>query len=86
MFYTAYVNNKNVILKFFNCNMQEYTSDILLQYAHIVFMIIYLLGLYSSKSCSKNLHINIYLTPCKKLFPSKKSDIIGVDHVNSGFF
>ena len=65
--------------------MQEYNRDILSKYAHLVFMIIYLLNLYSSKSCNKNLHINIYLTPCKKLFPSKKFDIIGVDHVNSGF-
>ncbi len=83
--YTTRINNKNIILKFVNCNMEEYNSDILFKYANLVFMIIYLLSLYSSKSCSQNLHINIYLTPCNKFFPSKKSDIIGVDHVNSGF-
>lgn len=38
---------------------------------------------YADKSCIKTLHINIFLTPFKKLLP-EKSEIIGPYHVNSG--
>lgn len=82
--YTARVNNKNVVLKITNY-ITKYTTKVLSQYAKIIFIIIHLLSLHTSKSCSKNLHINIYLTPYRKFFPSNKSDIIGVDNVNSGF-
>jgi len=38
---------------------------------------------YANKSCTKPLHITIYLTPFKKLLPSK-GQIIGPYNVNSG--
>ena len=83
--FTAKINNKNVTLNFFNCNISEYTPDVLLECSDIVFILINLLSLHTSNSCSKKLNITIYLTPFKKLFPTQKSHIIGVDHVNSGF-
>lgn len=83
--FTAKINNKSVILNFFDTNISEYTPDFLLECSHIVFIIINLLSLHTSNSCSKKLNIKIYLTPFKKLFPTHRSDIIGVNNVNSGF-
>ena len=83
--FSATINGKNVILKFSNCNMPEYNLIVLTKHAKIAFTMIYMLSLYSSKKCVKNLIINIYLTPLKKMFPLNKDDIIGTDHVNGGF-
>ena len=83
--YTAEINGKNINLKFLNFNIPVYTEKVLFNYSKIIFIIIHLLSFHTNKSCSKNLYINIYLTPYKKKFPINKSDIIGVDNVNSGF-
>ena len=81
--YSANINNKNIILNIHNF-MPKYTAKLLSQYAKTVFIIIHLLSLYTSQSCSKNLYISIYLTPFKRYFPPDR-EIIGVENVNGGF-
>lgn len=54
-------------------------------YADYVFIIIYVLGLYTSSGCSKFLEIEIFLTPFKKKFPKIRADQLDIINVNSGF-
>lgn len=83
--YSAKINGINVILKISNCNNPGYSFENITISARLVFMIVYMLSLYSTKNCVKNLVITIFLTPFKKIFPLKQTDIIGPEHVNSGF-
>jgi len=83
--YKAKINNKNITLNFFDSiQHSNYDETTLSHYADMSFMIIYLLSLYASHHCSKNLHINIFLTPFTKKFPSK-NETIGINNVNTGF-
>jgi hypothetical protein len=78
------INDKKITLSFYTMQNSNYNKTNLSQYATIVFTTIYLLSLYSSKKCSKNLHIQIFLTPFKKKLPVKLTEIIGVNNVNTG--
>ena len=55
------------------------------KFANMVFITINMLASYASKSCSRNLHILIYLTDIKKLMPENNYTILEPIHVNGGF-
>ena len=82
--YNTIINGREIELRFYNFSVN--TKILLLdRYAKYVFIIIYVLGLYSSKKCSKYISIDIYLTPFKKIKPSNDADQLDVINVNSGF-
>lgn len=83
--YKTKINGKNIALVFVDFNKNHLQKKIINQYANLVFLTIYLLSLYTSKKCSKNLSINIFLTPFKKELPLYSTDILGINNVNSGF-
>lgn len=81
--YKIQINGKNILLNFYTTKNHKNLPDNETLYK--VFIIIYVLSLYSDKKCSKKLKINIFLTPFLKELPKKASDIIGPMHVNSGY-
>ena len=48
-------------------------------------MWLYIVNLYSSKKCSKNLSIYIYLNHQEKKLPNEKMETLSCNHVNSAF-
>ena len=80
--YKTIINGKNIRLNFSSIKNEK--NEITKEQLNSVFLIIYLLSLYSSKECSKQLNINIFLTPFKKELP-KKGQIIGANNVNTGY-
>lgn len=81
--YQAKIGDREILIKFFTFDNPN--SNYLDSYANYVFIILFLLGKYTSKNCSKFLTINIYLTHFKKKFPKKLSDIIDSINVNTGY-
>jgi hypothetical protein len=79
--YKTKINNKKIRLTFYTDKKNKITDEMI----HKVFTIIYVLNLYAEKSCSKNLNINIFMTPLKRELPKKSSDILGAINVNGGF-
>jgi hypothetical protein len=89
--YKTIINNRNITLNFYtnnnntnnntnNNNNTDNNTDNL----HKTLVIIYVLSLYSSGQCSKNLTIHIFLTPFKRMLPKKTTDIISPINVNGG--
>ena len=83
--YKTVINGKNLQLTFSSFKKSTKGPIISDKQLNSVFLIIYLLSLYSGKKCSQQLDINIFLTPFKKQLPIKKNATIGVEHVNTGF-
>lgn len=50
-----------------------------------ILMWLYIVNLYSSKKCSKNLNIYIYLNHQEKKLPNEKMETLSSNHVNSAF-
>jgi hypothetical protein len=78
--YKVKINNRNLILNLTGINKTQADNYIVL-----IFTAIHLLSLNVSKKCAKTITINIYYTPFKKEFSTNKSDILGPEHVNSGY-
>jgi hypothetical protein len=83
--FSTKINGKNINLKFSHYEEPVYTQQKLFQYARTVFIIIYLLTLYSPNQCSKNLSITVALSPFKRVLPLNKKDIINPINVNGGY-
>lgn len=82
--YRTTINGKNIRLSFSGMKNEKSKINISNQQIYSVFLIIYLLSLYTSAQCSKQLNINIFLTQFKKELPNNKEEIISSNHVNSG--
>lgn len=80
------INGKNVTIYFSNFADRADLHKIL-DYENMisVFLIISLLSSFSEARCGKNITIYIFFTPFEKEFPKKKTDVIGVNNVNSGY-
>ena len=81
--YNTILNGKNIQINLYTKTKysNNKNNDIIFK----ILLIIYILSLYSSPSCSKNLIINIYFTPLKRLLPKNTDDILEPIHVNGGF-
>ena len=79
--YKTQINSRDVVINIYSRDFSYNDSEMIYK----ILLIINVLSLYTSKECSKNLHINIFLTPFKKMLPKKSSDILGPINVNSGF-
>ncbi len=79
--YNTQINNRNVVINIYSRDFSYNDSEMIYQ----ILLIVNVLSLYTSKECTKNLYINIFLTPFKKMLPKKASDILGPINVNSGF-
>ena len=80
--YKVNINNKNIIINFYT---NKHSSNPEYRDLYKIFIMLYLLTLYSSKKCSKSLTIDIYFTPFKRSLPKNASDIIGPININGGF-
>ena len=81
--YKVNINGKSIVLNFYT-DTDKYSNTPNTKDLYKTFIVIYLLTLYSSKRCSKQLKIDIYLTPFKRMLP-KKNDIIEPINVNGGY-
>jgi hypothetical protein len=80
--YNCVLNNRKITIIFF-----VYTNTINISDENIKYILIMLnmLFKYSSNKCSKELTINIYLTPFKRLLPNSRNIILDAINVNGGF-
>ena len=51
----------------------------------MVYMWVYILDIYSSSDCSKDLTLYVYFTPFEKLLPTNQLTVFDSEHVNSGY-
>ena len=78
---TGTINEKNITLYFYSYD--NVNKDTIILYSNYVFLLIFLITNVKTK-CSKNIEINIYLTPFTKLLPENKK-ILGPNEVNTGY-
>lgn len=78
---TATINGKNITLYFYTYDNVD--KDTIILYSNYVFLLIYFITNVKT-TCSKNIEINIYLTPFTKLLPKNKK-ILGPNEVNTGY-
>ena len=85
--YKAKIEGREILIQFFTFDnpISNSPDPIIDSYAMSAFIILFLLGKYTSKSCSKFLTINLYLTHFNKKFPKKLSNIIDSINVNTGY-
>ena len=80
------INNREINIYF--VLFEEITEKIIYElkhYARMIYIWIYVIDIYSSKNCSKNLNLYIYLTPFKKFLPSNLLKPLDAEHVNTAF-
>ena len=51
----------------------------------LMFVWLYMCYQYSDINCAKTLDIYLFFTPFKKILPSRNTEILGAEHVNTGF-
>ena len=83
--YCTKINGKYITLNFSICESSYYDQNQLNLYSKLVFMIIYILSKQASKTCAKNITIQIFLTHFKKILPQEQTAILGTNEVNSGY-
>jgi hypothetical protein len=82
--YTCKLGERMVTLDFFFMK-GDVDYDKYNKFANMVFLAITLLSSYASKSCSRELHILVYLTDIKKFIPDSSITVLEPLHVNGGF-
>ena len=79
----------NVGVREINVRIMLFSKDELMnlhkyeEYISFICIWLYICGQYSTNNCSKTLSIYLYPTPFKKVLPTRKTDVIGVDNVNT---
>lgn len=84
--YTFSVENRKVVLHFVEFNTHSHSHNPEFDaHAKRVCALMHLVSMHASRStCSSALSIYIYMTEFKKLFPTKKGEVIDAEHVNTG--
>jgi hypothetical protein len=90
--YTFSVENRKVVLHFVEFNTHSHShshshshNPEFDAHAKRVCALMHLVSMHASRStCSSALSIYIYMTEFKKLFPTKKGEVIDTEHVNTG--
>jgi hypothetical protein len=82
--YSCSVNDRKINILFHLYKIDEDISKYD-RYATMAYMLIYVISLYSSSVCAKELNIFIYLTNFRKLLPETNYEILSSENVNTGF-
>lgn len=80
---TCNINSINVIIYY--TFYERIDRNTILYYTNSILLVIYLLTINSYKVCAKNIEINLYLTPFKKIAPDNFNSILGINEINSGY-
>tara|TARA_B100001093_G_scaffold433873_1_gene431050 strand:+ start:1366 stop:2400 length:1035 start_codon:yes stop_codon:yes gene_type:complete len=80
--YKININDRDITINFYIDKLSKIPDNIDL---HKTFIIIFLLTLYTSKNCSKYLTIDIFLTPFKRMLPSRKNKTLSPINLNGGY-
>ena len=70
---------------YFILTKQKFDFVKYLNYAHMVFMWLYIADQYSSEECNVDIILHIYMTPFKKKKPNSMIEPLGANSVNSAF-
>jgi hypothetical protein len=81
--YIVNISGKNIHINLYTTS--KYSNTKIHNIIFKIILIIYVLNLYASPTCSKNMKIDIYFTPFKRKLPRKLSDILEPINVNGGF-
>lgn len=81
--YTTKLNGKNININLYTTS--KYSNSKIHTIIFKILLIIYVLNLYTSPACSKNINLDIYFTPFKRELPKKSDDILEPIHINGGF-
>ena len=83
--YKFSVGNRKVVLHFVEFNTHSKYNPVFDAHAKRVCALMHLVSMHASRpACSSALSIYIYMTEFKKLFPTKKGEVIDTKHVNTG--
>jgi len=77
------LNGKNININLYT--ISKYSNTKIHNIIFKILLIIYLLNLYTSSNCSKNIDLDIYFTPFKRFIPTNPIHILEPIHVNGGF-
>ena len=80
--YNFYINERNITVYFI---LETYPSNEYDTYVKLIAQLMYILNIYSNKTCSRNLNIFIYMTSQNKYLPENNFDILDTHNVNTAF-
>ena len=86
LIYKCSINNREITIRFtlFSENDLEHLTKYD-NYAHLMYIWLYICDIYSLKKCANTLSVYVYLTPFDKNLPDKPITTIGTNNVNTAF-
>ena len=84
--YSATIKNRNINLyftMFHELSAREIRS--MNECVYMIYMWVFIVNIYATKSCSKTFTLYTYLTPFKKMLPNNQLTTLNTEHVNTAY-